>query len=112
MPPPVCAGIGRYGMIPDTMTAWFVAAIPVLIMIFALAMERLEERLRRLAVRENAVQQTEVEEFLQAAREGQLRSLTRNGNGGAWSRFRRRRPAEPAAGSLAFAVSRRTRQRS
>jgi cation transport regulator ChaC len=88
-------------MIPGTMTAWFVAAIPVLIMIFALAMERLEERLRRLAVRENAVQQTEVEEFLEAAREGQLRALARTGNGGTWSRFRRRRLAEPAPGNLA-----------
>jgi hypothetical protein len=37
------------------MTVWLVAAIPVLIMFFALAMERLEHRLRRLAVRQNLV---------------------------------------------------------
>ncbi len=42
-----------------TMTIWFVAAIPALIMFFALAMERLEHRLRYLAARENlAVQET------------------------------------------------------
>ena len=50
-------------MIPRTMTIWFVAAIPVLIMFFALAMERLEHRLRYLAAKENlAVQENEVEE--------------------------------------------------
>ncbi len=42
-------------MMPRTMTIWFVAAIPVLIMFFALAMERLEHRLRYLAARENLV---------------------------------------------------------
>ena len=51
------------------MTIWFVTAIPVLIMFFALAMERLEHRLRSLAAREShAVQDNEVEEFLSSAR--------------------------------------------
>lgn len=51
------------------MTIWLVAAIPVLIMFFALAMERLENRLRRLAVRENlVVAEDEVDEFLRTAR--------------------------------------------
>ncbi len=51
--PPLRGPAGRCGMMPRTMTIWFVAAIPVLIMFFALAMERLEHRLRYLAAREN-----------------------------------------------------------
>jgi hypothetical protein len=79
-------------MIPPTMTIWFVAAIPVLIMFFALAMERLEHRLRYLAARDNlAVQENEVEEFLQAARPEEVRALFRSGIGGALDLFRRRR---------------------
>jgi hypothetical protein len=79
-------------MIPRTMTIWFVAAIPVLIMFFALAMERLEHRLRYLAARENlAVQENEVEEFLQAARPEEVRALFRSGITGALELFRRRR---------------------
>ncbi|MBV8995027.1 MAG: hypothetical protein JO287_15315 [Pseudonocardiales bacterium] len=74
------------------MTIWFVAAIPVLIMFFALAMERLEHRLRYLAARENlAVQENEVEEFLQAARPEEVRVLFRSGITGALELFRRRR---------------------
>jgi len=77
---------------PGTMTIWFVAAIPVLIMFFALAMERLEHRLRYLAARENlAVQENEVEEFLQAARPDEVRALYRTGITGALELFRRRR---------------------
>ncbi len=75
-----------------TMTIWFVAAIPALIMFFALAMERLEHRLRYLAARENlAVQENEVEEFLQAARPDEVRALFRSGITGALELFRRRR---------------------
>ena len=74
------------------MTIWFVAAIPVLIMFFALAMERLEHRLRYLAAKDNlAVQQNEVEEFLQAARPEEVRALFRSGITGALELFRRRR---------------------
>ncbi len=70
------------------MTIWFVAAVPVLIMFFALAMERLESRLRHLTVQEN-----EVEEFLQAARPEEVRVLFGSGIGGALELFRlRRRP--------------------
>jgi hypothetical protein len=73
------------------MTAWLVAAIPVLIMFFALAMERLENRLRYLAVRDNAVQGNEVEEFLQAARPEEVRALFGSGIGRALELFRLRR---------------------
>jgi hypothetical protein len=75
-------------MIPRTMTVWFVVAVPVLIMFFALAMERLENRLRHLTVQEN-----EVEEFLQAARPEEVRVLFGSGIGRALELFRlRRRP--------------------
>lgn len=83
-------------MIPGTMTVWFVAAIPVLIMVFALAMERLENRLRHLATQQNAVQENEVEEFLQAARPDEMRALFRSGIGGALELFRRRRSRRAA----------------
>ncbi|MGH3768543.1 MAG: hypothetical protein ACRDS0_15890 [Pseudonocardiaceae bacterium] len=74
------------------MTIWFVTAIPLLIMFFALAMERLEHRLRYLATRENlAVQEDEVEEFLQAARPEEVRALFGSGIGRALEEFRLRR---------------------
>jgi len=109
-------------MIPGTMTVWFVAAVPVLIMLFALAMERLENRLRHLTVQEN-----EVEEFLQAARPEEVRVLFGSGIAGALELFRlRRRPdtgpphGSPNGGSpngtgprkVGLVTSRRTRQRS
>ncbi len=68
------------------MTVWFVAAVPVLLMFFALGMERLESRLRHLTVQEN-----EVEEFLQAARPDEVRALFRSGIGRALELFRLRR---------------------
>jgi hypothetical protein len=73
-------------MIPPTMTVWFVAAVPVLIMFFALAMERLEERLHHLTLHEN-----EVEEFLRAARPDEVQALFGSGIGRALELFRRRR---------------------
>ncbi|MGH3852967.1 MAG: hypothetical protein ACRDR6_05605 [Pseudonocardiaceae bacterium] len=73
-------------MIPGTMTVWFVAVVPVLIMFFALAMERLENRLRHLTVQEN-----DVEEFLQAARPEEVRVLFGSGIDGALEAFQRRR---------------------
>ncbi|MDQ3762721.1 MAG: hypothetical protein M3460_13965 [Actinomycetota bacterium] len=89
------------------MTAWFVAAIPVLIMFFALGMERLENRLRHLAVQENAVQENEVEEFLQKARADEVRVLFGSGIGRALELFRLRRLRRAA-----LIRSRRVRQRS
>jgi hypothetical protein len=71
------------------MTVWFVAAVPVLLMFFALGMERLESRLRHLTVQEN-----EVEEFLQAARPDEVRALFRSGIGRALELFRLRRKPE------------------
>jgi hypothetical protein len=78
-------------MISDTMTAWLVTVIPVLIMLFALAMERLENRLRQLALQDNAVQGNEVEEFLQEARPEEVRALFGSGIGRALELFQLRR---------------------
>ncbi|HET9257363.1 MAG TPA: hypothetical protein VFO16_19475 [Pseudonocardiaceae bacterium] len=50
------------------MTIWFVAAIPVLIMFFALAMERVERRLRSQAARDSALVQPDDLEFPQGIR--------------------------------------------
>ena len=90
------------------MTIWLVAAIPVLIMFFALAMERLEHRLRYLAARENLVmQENEVEEFLQTARPDEVRALVGSGIGRALDLFRQRRLRRAA-----MVHSRRVGQRS
>ncbi len=68
------------------MTVWFVAVVPLLIMFFALAMERVESRLRHVAVHEN-----EVEEFLEQARPNEVRALYGSGIGRALELFRLRR---------------------
>lgn len=70
------------------MTVWFVAAVPLLIMLFALAMERVENRLRHVAVQEN-----EIEEFLEQARDDEVRALFGSGIGRALELFRLRRQA-------------------
>ncbi|MGH3913247.1 MAG: hypothetical protein ACRDTC_07540 [Pseudonocardiaceae bacterium] len=70
------------------MTVWFVAAVPPLIMFFALAMERVENRLRHVAVQEN-----EIEEFLEQARDDEVRALFGSGIGRALELFRLRRQA-------------------
>lgn len=80
------------------MAVWFAAVIPPLIMLFALAMERVEARLRHDAVQEN-----EVEEFLEQARPEEVRALFGSGIGRALELFQLRR--------LAPARSRRVRQR-
>jgi len=84
------------------MTVWFVAVVPLLIMFFALAMERVESRLRHVAVHEN-----EVEEFLEKARPDEVRALYGSGIGRALELFRLRR-----LGRTALVKSRKVRQRS
>lgn len=71
--------------IPGTMTAWIAVLIPLLIMVFALGMERLETRLRAGTVRED-----EVEDFLERARPDEVKALFRQGIGGALQMFRLR----------------------
>ncbi|GLZ32994.1 hypothetical protein Lesp02_51820 [Lentzea sp. NBRC 105346] len=68
------------------MTAWFVIAVPIVIMFFALFMERVEAKLRHVAVQED-----EVEEFLESARPDEVRALYGHGIGRALELFRLRR---------------------
>ncbi|CAM2993870.1 hypothetical protein RHDE110596_11110 [Prescottella defluvii] len=63
-----------------------VVLFPVLLMLFALAMERVEFRLRRLTVREQ-----EVEEFLDQASQDEVATLANEGFPHALARFNRRR---------------------
>jgi hypothetical protein len=71
------------------MAAWAVIAVPLLIMFFALGMERVEARLQ-VAVGEN-----EVEEFLEQARPNEVLELFKYGIGRALELFRRRRQPPP-----------------
>jgi hypothetical protein len=68
------------------MTYWFVLIIPLVIMLFALFMERVEARLKNLSIREN-----EVEEFLEQAQPDEVRALYGHGIGRALELFRLRR---------------------
>ncbi|HEY2224138.1 hypothetical protein [Actinomycetospora sp.] len=76
------------------MTAWIAVLIPLLIMVFALGMERLETRLRAGTVRED-----EVEDFLERARPDEVKALFRQGIGGALQMFRLRNLGKRGGGS-------------
>ena len=68
------------------MTAWSIVVVPLVIMLFALFMERVEARLKHVAVQEE-----EVEEFLEQARPEEVRALYGHGIGRALELFRLRR---------------------
>ncbi|HWM04642.1 MAG TPA: hypothetical protein VNP92_20080 [Actinophytocola sp.] len=68
------------------MAVWFVFAVPIVVMFFALFMERVESRLRHVAVQED-----EVEELLENARPDEVRALYGHGIGRALELFRLRR---------------------
>jgi hypothetical protein len=68
------------------MAVWFVFAVPFVVMFFALFMERVESRLRHVAVQED-----EVEELLENARPDEVRALYGHGIGRALEMFRLRR---------------------
>ncbi len=70
----------------DRIMVWTVIAVPLLIMFFALFMERVEARLRNVAV-----QEAEVEAFLEQARPEEVRALYGHGIGSALELFRGRR---------------------
>ncbi|GHG19591.1 hypothetical protein GCM10017567_42700 [Amycolatopsis bullii] len=74
------------------MTVWFVILVPLVIMFFALGMERVESRLKHVAVQEN-----EVEEFLEQAQPNEVRALYGHGIGRALELFRLRRLGGRAA---------------
>lgn len=74
------------------MTVWFVIAVPLVILFFALFMERVERRLRNITVQEN-----EVEEFLEQAQPNEVGALYGQGIGRALELFRLRRLGGRAA---------------
>ena len=81
------------------MTAWLSVLVPLLVMFFALGMERVEMRLR-----ESTVRQDELDDFLERARPDEVKALFRSGTGRALELFRRRnrngrppRPQRPTA---------------
>ncbi|MGV9746301.1 hypothetical protein ACWDTG_15465 [Rhodococcus zopfii] len=74
------------------MQALAVVLFPVLLMLFALAMERVESRLSRLSVREQ-----EVEDFLNRAGHDDVATLAREGFPHALARLHRRRRNSGAA---------------
>jgi hypothetical protein len=68
------------------MSYWFVVIIPLVIMLFALFMERVEARLKNLSIRES-----EVEELLEQAAPAEVQALYGHGIGRALELFRLRR---------------------
>ncbi|MGQ0576753.1 MAG: hypothetical protein ACT4RN_21515 [Pseudonocardia sp.] len=67
------------------MTAWMSVLVPLLVMFFALGMERVESRLR-----ESTVRPDELEQMLERPRPDELRALFRQGTGRALELFRLR----------------------
>jgi hypothetical protein len=74
------------------MSVWFVVAVPLIVLLFALFMERVESRLRNITVQEN-----EVEEFLEQARPDEVSALRDQGISRALELFRFRRLGGKAA---------------
>lgn len=72
------------------MTVFLVLLFPLLLMVFALLMSQVEDRLRPASVTED-----EVGEFFEQARPEEVNTLIREGWAGALDRFRlRRRPRD------------------
>ncbi len=67
------------------MTAWLSVLVPLLVMFFALGMERVESRLR-----ESTVRTDELDEMLDQPRPDEVRALFRQGTGRALELFRLR----------------------
>ncbi len=73
------------------MTVWFVVAVPLVVLMFALFMERVESRLRNVTVKEE-----DVEEFLEKAQPNEVGALYGQGIGRALELFRLRRLSSKA----------------
>jgi hypothetical protein len=84
------------------MAAWTIVAVPLLIMFFALGMERVESRLSHGRVGEN-----DVAEFLDEARPSEVRALFRDGISRALELFRLRRRSPRAAQPTRHAITAR-----
>jgi hypothetical protein len=85
-PTPVSHSGAGYAIIGVDMTAWLAVLVPLLVMFFALGMERVESRLREASLR-----QDDLEELLERPRPDELRALFRQGAGRALELFRLRR---------------------
>ena len=83
-PPAVRVSLWCETICPD-MTAWLSVLVPLLVMFFALGMERVESKLR-----ESTVRPEELEELLERPRPDELRALFRQGTGRALELFRLR----------------------
>jgi hypothetical protein len=70
------------------MTAWLSVLVPLLVMFFALGMERVESKLR-----ESTLRPEELEELLERPRPDEIRALFRQGTGRALELFRLRNRA-------------------
>lgn len=75
------------------MTAWLSILVPLLVMFFALGMERVEARMRASSVR-----QDELDDFLERARADEIKALSRSGIGRALELFRGRNRSSRIAG--------------
>jgi len=75
----------RCETIDSDMTAWLAVLVPLLVMFFALGMERVESKLREATLRPE-----ELEELLERPRPDELRALFRQGSGRALELFRLR----------------------
>jgi len=73
------------GNISVVMTAWLSVLVPLLVMFFALGMERVESKLREATLRPE-----ELEELLERPRPDEVRALFRQGTGRALELFRLR----------------------
>jgi hypothetical protein len=71
--------------IPPDMSAWLSVLVPLLVMFFALGMERVESRLREATMRPE-----ELDELLERPRPDEVRALFRQGTGRALELFRLR----------------------
>jgi hypothetical protein len=85
MPTPATHGRAGCGNIGGDMTAWLSVLVPLLVMFFALGMERVESKLR-----ESTVRPEELEELLERPRPDEVRALFRQGTGRALELFRLR----------------------
>jgi hypothetical protein len=76
------------------MTAWLSVLVPLLVMFFALGMERVESKLR-----ESTVRPEELDELLDKPRPDEVRALFRQGTGRALERFSVSTPVAPGGGA-------------
>jgi len=98
-PTPTTYERAPYGNIDGDMTAWLSVLVPLLVMFFALGMERVESKLR-----ESTVRPEELEELLERPRPDEVRALFRQGTGRALELFRLR-----SRGQRAKRAARRSR---